>query len=182
MRQFRNHGITTRPRQREAAGSWFYEMADLGFNYRLTDIQCALGWSQLRKLPAWVERRRAIAALYDEAFARIPAVRPLAVRPRGVRTRITSTWSASTSPAFADRAQRSSPRCAGEGIGVNVHYIPVHLHPYYRRRFGTGPGNCPVAEAAYEEILTLPIFPKMTDADARRVIETLAGVLASLAA
>jgi perosamine synthetase len=181
MRQFRNHGITTDARQREAAGSWFYEMTDLGFNYRLSDIQCALGWSQLKKLPAWVERRRAIAALYDEAFARIPAVRPLAVRTQAAHAYHLYVVRLDLARIRGSRAEVFAA-LRREGIGVNVHYIPVHLHPYYRRRFGTGPGNCPAAEAAYEEILTLPIFPKMTDADARRVIETLAGVLASLAA
>lgn len=175
MRKFRNHGITTDARQREAAGSWFYEMTDLGFNYRLSDFQCALGTSQLKRLPAWIERRRAIAALYDEAFATMPGVRPLGVRPGAshayhlyvVRLDLVRL-----------RGSRGSVFAALRGmqIGVNVHYIPVHLHPYYRSRFGTGPGDCPVAEAAYEEILTLPMFPKMTDADVRRVLAAVGDV------
>ena len=81
IRQFRNHGITTDHRQREEQGSWFYEMTDLGYNYRITDFQCALGLHQLKSLPAWVKRRQEIARRYDSAFAATDAVRPLTVRP-----------------------------------------------------------------------------------------------------
>src|SRR5436305_3572507 len=81
MRAFRSHGITSDHRQREAQGSWFYEMVDLGFNYRITDFQCALGSSQLRKSPAWLSRRREIAARYDAAFSPHPSIHPLTVRP-----------------------------------------------------------------------------------------------------
>src|SRR5207244_12776892 len=81
MRVFRNHGITSDHRQREAVGGWFYEMVDLGYNYRLTDLQCAFGISQLRKLDAWVARRQDIARRYDAAFGDLKAMRPLNVRP-----------------------------------------------------------------------------------------------------
>lgn len=168
MRLFRNHGVTTDHRQREAAGSWFYEMTDLGYNYRITDIQCALGVSQLRKLPAWLERRRQIAARYDAAFAATPGVRPLAVRPdagHAYHLYVIRLTGGDRGRAFA--ALRAA------GIGANVHYIPVHLHPYYRRRFGTGPGLCPVAESAYEQIVSLPMFPRMTDADVDRVVRAV---------
>jgi perosamine synthetase len=167
MRSFRNHGITTDHRQREATGSWFYEMADLGYNYRLTDLQCALGMSQLRKLPGWVSRRRRIAARYDAAFAGLPWLRPLAVRPE-----VSHAYHLYVVRAAAER-RRVFAALRAEGVGVNVHYIPVHLHPYYRRRFGAGPGLCPVAEAAYERILSLPIFPRMTDDDVEAVITSV---------
>ena len=175
MRTFRNHGITTDHRQRESKGSWFYEMGDLGFNYRLTDIQCALGISQLPKLPAWVRRRQAIALRYDAAFARMPAVRPLAVRPEVSHAYHLYVIRLELDRLRVDRAAVFSALRA-EGIGVNVHYIPVHLHPYYRRTFGTAPGDCPVAEAAYERILSLPIFPAMTDEDAEDVIRAVGKV------
>ena len=175
MRTFRNHGITTDHRQRESKGSWFYEMGDLGFNYRLTDIQCALGISQLPKLPAWVRRRQAIALRYDAAFARMPAVRPLAVRPEVSHAYHLYVIRLELDRVRVDRAAVFSALRA-EGIGVNVHYIPVHLHPYYRRTFGTAPGDCPVAEAAYERILSLPIFPAMTDEDAEDVIRAVGKV------
>jgi perosamine synthetase len=177
MRVFRNHGITSDHRQREQAGSWFYEMVELGFNYRLSDVQCALGLSQLRKLPAWVERRRAIAARYDAALAALPGVKPLAVRP-GV-THAYHLYVIRLEPAVLGQS-RSQVYAAlrGRGIGVNVHYVPVHLHPFYRRRFGTKPGDCPVAEAAYENILSLPIYPRMSDDDVTRVIAAVTEVAA----
>jgi perosamine synthetase len=181
MRVFRNHGITTDHRQREAEGSWFYEMVDLGFNYRLTDFQCALGESQLRKLTAWVERRRAIALRYDEAFSGNGLFTPLAVRPG-----VTHAYHLYVVQLRLDRlrAGRREVFAAlrAAGLGVNVHYVPVHLHPYYRKRFGTGPGLCPRAEAAYERILTLPLFARMTDEQVRTVIEATLEVTASFAA
>ena len=169
MRVFRNHGITSDHRQRAAQGSWFYEMVDLGYNYRLTDIQCALGMSQLRKLPGWVARRQAIASRYDAAFAEIPPIEPLALRDDVSHAYHLYVIRAKLDRLRADRATLFQALRA-EGIGVNVHYIPVHLHPFYRQRFGTGPGLCPTAEAAYQEILSLPIFPRMSEADVSDVI------------
>ena len=176
MRVFRNHGITSDHRQREQQGSWFYEMVDLGYNYRLTDFQCALGMSQLRKLPSWVARRQEIARRYNDAFAGIYTVEPL-----GIRTDVSHAYhlyvvQLKLEQLQADRATIFSALRA-EGIGVNVHYIPVHLHPFYRQRFGTGPGMCPVAEAAYEHILSLPIFPRMSDADVEDVITAVRKVV-----
>jgi perosamine synthetase len=167
MRTFRNHGITSDHRQRSEHGSWFYEMVDLGFNYRISDFQCALGSSQLRKLPAWLDRRREIAARYDAAFSGSSSICPLSVNPAAGHA-----YHLYVVRVAGDR-QESFRKLRERGIGANVHYIPVHLHPFYRRRFGTGPGLCPVAEAAYEQILSLPMFPRMTDADVERVISEL---------
>jgi len=175
MRSFRNHGITTDARQREREGAWFYEMVELGYNYRLSDVQCALGLSQLRKLPGWVARRRDIARRYDAAFREVPAVAPLEVRANALHAYHLYVVRLDLDRLRADRAEVFAALRA-EGIGVNVHYIPVHLHPFYRRRFGTGPGLCPVAEAAYERLLSLPLFPAMTDADVADVIEAVAKV------
>jgi perosamine synthetase len=176
MRIFRNHGITTDFRKREDLGSWFYEMADLGYNYRLTDIQCALALSQLAKLPGWVARRRMIAASYDRAFRKIEGIQPLSV-VNGV-THAYHLYVVRVTREGWDRGEifRALRR---EGIGVNVHYIPVHLHPFYRTRFNTGPGLCPVAEAAYQDILSLPIFPRMEDQDIRDVITAVEKVVAA---
>jgi perosamine synthetase len=176
MRRFRNHGITTDHRQRESAGSWFYEMTDLGYNYRIPDVLCALGLNQLPKLPGWVVRRREIAARYDAAFADLPGVHPLVVRS-GVR----HAYHLYVIRVSANRA-RVFAALRAEGIGVNVHYVPVHLHPFYRQRFETEPGLCPVAEAAYEQLLSLPIFPRMTDADADDVIRAVRKVTTALPA
>lgn len=175
MRTFRNHGITTDHRQREREGSWFYEMVDLGYNYRLTDVQCALGMSQLRKLPGWVARRQAIAHRYDEAFAGVTWVSPLRRRPGVVHAYHLYVVQLELDRLRVGRAAVFAALRA-EGIGVNVHYIPVHLHPFYRQQYGTGPGLCPAAEAAYERLLTLPIFPAMSDADVDDVIRAVAKV------
>jgi len=176
LQLFRNHGITTDHRQREKQGSWFYEMVDLGYNYRITDIQCALGLSQLQKLPAWVSRRQAIAQKYNVAFAEIPAVRPLGAKPNVSHAYHLYVVRFDLSRLRATRAEIFRALRA-EGIGVNVHYIPVHLHPFYRERFGTGSGLCPVAEAAYEEIITLPLFPRMSDDDVEDVITAVRKVI-----
>jgi len=170
MRRFRNHGITSDHFQREQLGSWLYDMVELGYNYRLSDIQCALGLSQLTKLPQWLARRRAIARRYDAAFKDCPAIRPLAVRADVEHGYHLYVVQLDGNFLAADRLQLFAALRA-EGIGVNVHYLPVHLHPYYRDQFATGEGLCPNAEAAYEKILSLPIFPAMTDGDVDDVIE-----------
>ena len=181
MRVFRNHGITSDHRQREASGGWHYEMVDLGYNYRLTDIQCALGLSQLRKLPGWIARRQEIARRYDAAFADLKTIKPLAARPDV--SHAYHLYVIALDPGRL-RVKRDAVFAAlrAEGIGVNVHYVPVHLHPFYRKRFGTGPGLCPVAEAAYERIISLPIFPAMTDRDADDVIAAVRKVMQAYAA
>ena len=175
LRLFRNHGITTDSREREQTGSWQYEMVELGYNYRLTDLQCALAQSQLKKLPAFLASRREIARRYTAALADIPAVAPLVVRTDAQHAYHLFVVRLRLDQLRATRAQVFAALCA-EGIGVNVHYVPVHLHPFYRKRLGTGPGLCPVAEAAYEEILSLPMFPAMSDADVDDVIAALVKV------
>jgi perosamine synthetase len=169
VRLFRNHGISGDFRERELRGSWFYEMVDLGFNYRITDIQCALGLSQLKKLTAWVERRRAIAERYEEAFADIPHIEALRVKPEVYHSY--HLYVIKIDFAAVGKSRTDAFRTLREkGIGVNVHYIPVHLHPYYRRRFNTHNGMCPNAEKAYEHIISLPIFPQMDDNQVREVV------------
>ncbi len=177
LRRFRNHGISSEARQRQEAGQWFYEMALLGFNYRLTDIACALGLSQLGKLDANLARRREIAAQYTAAFRELPEIECPAVRDDvnpawhlyPIRLRL-EMLSGGRADVF--RALR------GENIGVNVHYIPVHQHPYYRKRF---PANSkegyPVAEDAYERLISLPMFHSMTAQDVDDVIHALRKVV-----
>jgi len=181
LRLFRNHGITTDFRQRAVQGAFAYEMVDLGYNYRLSDIQCALGVTQLAKLPISVARRQAIARQYDEAFRRLPAVRPLAVRDDVAHAYHLYVIQLELDALTTDRATVFRALRA-EGIGVNVHYLPVHLHPYYQRKFDTCPGMCPVAEAAYERILSLPMFPAMSDGDVGDVVEAVDKVLANYCA
>ena len=176
MRVFRNHGITSDHRQRAEQGSWFYEMVDLGYNYRITDFQCALGLSQLKKLPQWIVRRQEIAKMYDKAFCGIPSVSPLAVRPRVSHAYHLYVLRFDQEQLRVDR-NTIFQALRAEGIGVNVHYIPVHLHPYYRNQFNTSIGLCPTAESAYEEIISIPMFPRMTDQDVFDVIEAVRKVV-----
>ncbi len=168
MIMFRNHGITTDHRQRSEKGSWFYEMVDLGYNYRITDFQCALGTSQLKKLPGWIKRRQEIASRYDNAFESLGLIEPLAVTSDV--SHVYHLYVVKLRDVERDKVF-SSLRAAG--IGVNVHYIPVHLHPFYRERFGTRKGMCPAAEAVYRQIISLPMFPALTDEDVDTVISSV---------
>jgi perosamine synthetase len=169
MRQFRNHCLTSDHRERHEQGSFFYEQTRLGFNYRLTDLQCALGLSQLRRVPAWTARRQAIAATYDAALREIPAIEPPVVR-EGVTHAYHLYVIRLRQGHLTVGRDEFFKALRAENIGVNVHYIPVHYHPFYRERFGARPGLCPVAEAAYERMVTLPLFSAMTDQDAADVI------------
>jgi len=170
MRRFRNHGIEGDARQRQAKGLWHYEMVDLGYNYRLTDIGCALGQSQLKKLDQNLSRRRKIAACYIAALKDIPGI----ILPT-IKKEALPAWH-----LYPIRFDQSSFRAGrteifaalrAENIGVNVHYIPVHTHPFYRKRFGYHGNEYPVAQAAYETLISLPMFHGMTDRDAENVID-----------
>jgi len=176
LRCFRNHGIGSDHRQRERLGSWFYEMVELGYNYRLTDLQCALGLSQLRKLDRWLARRREIAHRYDLALQQLPALRPLAVHSNVEHAYHLYVVQLDLEQLNGARSEIFAALRA-EGIGVNVHYIPVHLHPFYRERGFAVAGSLPRAEAAYERILSLPLFPRMSDSDVDDVVEALHKVL-----
>ena len=175
LRRFRNHGISSEARQRQESGQWFYEMVLLGFNYRLTDIACALGLSQLERLAANLTRRREIAAQYAEAFRDLPGILVPAVRDGvnpawhlyPVRLKLEML---AVGRAEIFRALRA------ENIGVNVHYIPVHQHPYYRERFKSKE-SYPVAENAYERLISLPMFHSMTAQDVEYVIHALGKVV-----
>ncbi len=179
MRTFRNHGITSDHRERSMHGSWFYEMVDLGYNYRLTDFQCALGMSQLGKLPGWIARRQEIAMHYNRAFSGTEHITPLKVCPEVLHAYHLYVVRVNFEALENDRAELFR-EMREEDIGINVHYIPVHLHPFYRQKFHTGPGLCPVAEKAYEQIISLPMFPGMTDEDVERVITALIEITSTL--
>ncbi len=168
MRTFRNHGITTTASQRESVGSWFYEMTDLGYNYRMTDIQCALGSSQLTKLPGWIQKRNDLAQQYDNFFMHHAErnIQPLARHP----DRLHAYHLYIVRHPGRDKAFRVLRE---NNIGANLHYIPVHLHPYYQQRLGTKRGMCPVAEDAFNEILTLPLWPGMDSSMTERIVSFL---------
>ena len=172
LRRLRTHGITREPAELTAvpAGPWSYEQVELGYHYRLTDIQAALGWSQMDRLPEFLRRRRELAARYDRLLAELPVHLPARRADRE------SGWH--LYPVVLDRARCVRNRAevfaalrAG-GIGVNVHYIPVHLQPYYRK-LGFKPGDFPVAEARYAAALTLPLYYGLTDAQQDNVVAAL---------
>lgn len=160
----RTHGITRDPERLERQdGPWYYEMHDLGLNARLTDLQAAIGLVQLKKLDRLKKRRLELVRRYDHAFGGLPELR-LQARPEPDDT----CWHLLI--ARTDARDELYEALAAERIGAQVHYYPVHLQPYYRQRFGTGPGQCPAAEAYYRQALSLPLFPTLTDADQKRVI------------
>lgn len=170
--QFRTHGITRdRSRMAEDHGPWYYEMQFLGYNYRLTDIQAALGLSQLKKIEKFLELRRRYAAMYNDAFKGMDEL-ILPHQPEWTESgwhlyviRLRPEKLAASRREIFEALQR-------QNIGVNVHYIPVHYQPYYRK-LGYDKGICPKAERVYEEILTLPLFPAMSEQDVRDVIEAV---------
>jgi perosamine synthetase len=175
LRRFRNHGISSEARDRQDAGQWFYEMVLLGFNYRLTDIACALGLSQLEKLDSNLARRREIALRFTAAFRDLPGIAVPTVREGvnpawhlyPIRLKL-EMLTAGRGEIF--RALRA------ENLGVNVHYIPVHRHPYYRERFRSEE-KYPVAEDAYERLISLPMFHSMTEQDVEDVIHAVRKVV-----
>jgi perosamine synthetase len=166
MRRFRNHGIATDARERQRLGTFHYAMEELGYNYRISDFQCALGTSQLRKVPAWLARRRAIARRYDEAFAEPTEITPLLrndLAEHAYHLYVVKFPNAKTRNHVYDELRT-------QGIGSNVHYLPVYLHPFYQKHFATRAGLCPRAERAYQQILSLPMFPGLSDDDITRIV------------
>jgi len=174
LRIFREHGIV---REGLDKGAWYYEVRDLGYNFRLTDFQCVLGLSQMDKLDRFIRRRREIAARYDQAFAEIEEIVTPLERENVQAVYHIYVIQLKTERLKADRREIFEALRA-ENIGVNVHYVPVHLHPYYRRELGCKEGDYPKAERYYERALTLPLFPGMSDEDVGYVIEAVKRMMA----
>jgi len=176
LRIFRNHGIEGDARQRQLNGQWYYEMVDLGYNYRLTDIGCALGLSQLERINANINRRREIALAYKAAFEDLKSITLPIEMNYGFSSWHLYPIRLNLKELKVGRAEVFAALRA-ENIGVNVHYIPVHKHPYYREQFGYEGGEFPIAEEAYERLISLPIFHGMTDMDIADVIEAVLKVI-----
>lgn len=185
LRRLRSHGMLREAAELSnhelafdeagAVNPWYYEMPEVGLNYRVTDIQCALGLSQIGKLDRFVARRRALAARYDEGLADLtPLVRPIAKSPAGRAAWHLYGVLIDFEAAGVGRA-RLMERLKAVGIGTQVHYIPVHLQPYYRERYGAL--SLPGAERYYTRTLSLPLFPAMRDEDVDRVVDALAQAL-----
>lgn len=176
-RLFQTHGITRDANELEHAneGPWWYEQHHLGFNYRLTDLQAALGTSQLTRLVKFISRRREIAKTYDTAFTGVDGI-----QLPGRRDHVEPGWH-----LYVIRVAEASLRrplfeaLRRKGIGVQVHYLPVHFHPYYAA-LGFKKGLAPVAEDYYSRAVSLPIFPSMNESDTTRVIETVTEAISAL--
>ena len=188
LRCFRNHGMVREgdglPLENAPDGPWYYEQQFLGFNYRITDVQCALGLSQLAKLDRFLERRRALAARYDRLLCEAsPLVRPVCPGEDAGRAAIPAWRSAYhlyavliDFEALGKRRADVVPALRSRGIGTQVHYIPVPFQPYYRAR-GARPEEFPGARRYSERTLSLPLFASMSEGDVDRVVDALAEVL-----
>ena len=178
MRVMCLHGISKDAWKRyTASGSWYYEILAPGYKYNLTDIASAIGIHQLRRCEEMWRRRRELAMYYREAFGQFEELELPAERP-GMRhawhlfpVRLHLEKLAINRAAFMDGLREA-------GIGASVHFIPLHLHPYYRDTYGCKPQDCPVAAREYERLVSLPLYSKMTDAEARRVVAAVSGLLA----
>ena len=175
----RLHGINRDAFDRFTAKvpSWYYEIVAPGFKYNLTDIAAAMGLHQLKRLKGFQERREQIAARYDEALADLPLILP----PRPAHAGDVHSWHLYV-VRLADGATINRDQLIdslfADGIGVSVHYIPLHLHPYWKDRYDLKPERFPHSQKAYERMVTLPLYTRMTDADVERVIAAVRKALA----
>jgi dTDP-4-amino-4,6-dideoxygalactose transaminase len=174
LRLFRSHGIERDPsRMSQCDGPWYYEMVDLGYNYRLSDIHSALGLSQLSKLEGFVEARRRIAERYDRLLSQMPLVE-LPPRHPG--------HSYHLYPIQVPEELRLGlfNHLRNAGVGVQVHYLPVHMHPYYSNRYGFAPKDFPQALGFYRRTISLPMFPALEEAQQDRVVGLIGEFFASV--
>lgn len=172
LRRLRSHGMTRDPAMMSepSHGPWYYQQVELGFNYRATDIQAALGVSQLARLDGFLARRRALADAYDQALSGLGLQLP--ARQAGAE----SAWHLYV-VRIAERRDEVFAALRAAGVGVNVHYIPVHLQPFYRQ-MGFAPGDFPEAEAYYAQALSLPLYPGLTEAEQHYIVNALSDALA----
>ena len=184
LRKARNHGINRDASQfsvpdqnSEDVGPWYYEIQDIGLNYRISDVQCALGLSQLGKLNTFVNKRSILADRYSSAFSGSELVFTPQIKPNR-----SSAWHLYVIrlnlEALAWSRLRVFDALRDCGLAVQVHYMPLHLHPYYRQRYGHKRGDFPVSEAYYDAEITLPLFPAMTESDVDDVVEIVLDVMA----
>ena len=172
LKLFARHGVTKDPTQYqgESHGPWYYQQLKLGYNYRLSDMHAALGLSQLKKLDVFIQKRSELAKVYDEGLADLPLKLPI-VQPQSK-----SAWHLYMVELTQHDRQDVYQQLQNKGVGVNVHYIPIHLQPFYQQ-LGFKQGDFPLSEHFYQNALTLPLFPSLTDAEQKKVIDTLHEVL-----
>jgi len=164
LKILRNHGIIKRPEK----GGWYYEIENPSFNFRITDIQCALGLSQLNKIDKFLKRRREIAEIYNKSLKNAKEI----IIPTQ-KDCFKSAWHIYPIQIKGLDKKEIFEGLQKMGIGVQVHYMPLHLHPFYKKEFGYKKGDFPIAEKYYERAITLPLFPKMTDNEVKKVISAV---------
>jgi|SRR3989344_1963595 len=167
LKVLRSHGIIKKPEN----GGWYYEIENPSFNFRITDIQCALGLSQLKKLEKFIKRRREIVKIYNKNFKDIKNI----ILPQESK-RSFSSWHIYPVQIVGQDRRKFFDRLRENGIGVQVHYIPLHLHPFYQKHFGYKAGDFPIAEKYYQRAITLPLFPSMTNSDIKKVIQEVKNI------
>jgi len=174
---FRTHGITRVQEwmDKESEGGWYYQQIELGYNYRITDIQAALLSSQLDKLDRFATRRKELVSRYDEAFKHMPEITVQKEIPQSDTVRHLYLIQLNTEIMTCGRREVFDALQA-EGVGVNVHYIPVYYFPYYQK-LGYKMGSCPNAEKLYERIISIPLFYSMTNEEQDKVIEAVKKII-----
>ena len=177
VQRFRNHGITSTHQEREKQGQTSYEMNELGYNYRITDIQCALGISQLTKTEAWIRRRQEIANVYSQEFLDTDGIEPLSSkidRSHAYHLYVIKL----TSDRLSANRDNIIRQLRESGVGANVHYPPVHLQPFYVRLLGGGQGRCPIAESEVKRIISIPMYSSLSQSDQAKVIQQIKKIVA----
>jgi len=177
LKLFRTHGITKNPGKLEKNdGGWYYEMQDLGYNYRLSDIHCALGISQMEKLQKNIDKRREIVKIYNNSLKKYDEI----ITPfekKDVKTSYHLYVVNFVLEKLKIDRKKIYDTFKANNIGVQVHYIPVHLQPYYIKKFGYKKGDYPISERFYQRALSLPLFPTMTKEDIDNVITVVDEVI-----
>lgn len=179
MRMLRSHGITNDPEKmtEDSHGPWYYQQIALGFNYRMTDVEAALGLSQLKKLPGFLEKRNTLAAHYDERFASKENISPL----KQSNNRYSSYHLYVVRASGLTRKEHAFvvEQLRDKGVFAHLHYIPIHCQPYYKN-LGFNIGDFPNAESYYEQAITLPLFPELTREQIDLIVDSLSRILDSL--
>ena len=179
VRCLRNHGITKDPNQLESHdGPWYYEMHEIGYNYRITDFQCALGSNQLDKLDRFVHERREISKRYNESFSAIDIL----TIPK-INSSIKHSYHLYPLQIDFDKLSLLKPqffeKMKQAGINSQVHYVPVHLQPFYKKKYGFSTGDYPIAETFYNNTVSMPVYPSLNDADVYKVLEETTNIIKS---
>ena len=172
LKTFRHHGIVKKPEK----GGWYYEIENPGHNFRITDFQCALGLSQFKKINKFLKKRKEIATRYNKAFKNFKEI----ILP-AERNYVKSAWHIYPIQFNLEKLKVSRREIFNffqkENIKVMVHYMPIHLHPFYKNKFGYKKGDFPISEKYYERAITLPLFPAMTNKDTDNIIEIVKEIL-----